>query len=130
MQAIALGKNYGNNSSGLGKFAVCEYSSPNIAKPFHLGHLRSTIIGSFVEKLLNSSGWKTVSINYLGDWGKQYGLLAVGFEKYGDEQKLVEDPIRHLFEIYVKINADAKENEEVHDVARAYFKQMEDGIRY
>ena len=95
-----------------------------------MGHLRSTIIGSFVEKLLNSSGWKTVSINYLGDWGKQYGLLAVGFEKYGDEQKLVEDPIRHLFEIYVKINADAKENEEVHDVARAYFKRMEDGILF
>ena len=93
-----------------------------------MGHLRSTIIGSFVQKLLQASGWKTVSINYLGDWGKQYGLLAVGFEKYGDEEKLVSDPIGHLFEIYVKINKDATDNEEIHDIARAYFKRMEDGF--
>ena len=127
-QSIEMKKLYGNNSSGMGKFACCEYSSPNIAKPFHLGHLRSTIIGSFVKKVLENSGWKTVSINYLGDWGKQYGLLAVGFEKYGDEEKLVQDPIGHLFEIYVKINKDAAEDEKIHDVARQYFKKMEDGI--
>jgi arginyl-tRNA synthetase len=70
-QAIKMGKQFGKNSSGYGKFAVCEYSSPNIAKPFHAGHLRSTIIGSFIEKLLKHCGWQTISINYLGDWGKQ-----------------------------------------------------------
>ncbi|KAF9995380.1 hypothetical protein BGZ65_008969 [Modicella reniformis] len=68
-----------------------------------------------------------MSMNYLGDWGKQYGLLAVGFERYGSEEKLLEDPIKHLFDVYVKINQDAKENEAVHDEARAYFKKMEDG---
>lgn len=72
-QAIKQNVKFGNNCSGFGKFAVCEYSSPNIAKPFHAGNLRSTILGSFIQKLLNSCGWKTVSINYLGDWGKQYG---------------------------------------------------------
>ena len=74
-QAIIMDKKYGSNSSGFGKFGICDYSSPNIAKPFHAGHLRSTIIGSFVEKLLGCNGWSTMSINYLGDWGKQYGIL-------------------------------------------------------
>ena len=65
---------YGSNASGFGKLAVVEYSSPNIAKPFHAGHLRSTIIGSFIKNLLGVAGWSSVSINYLGDWGKQYGI--------------------------------------------------------
>lgn len=81
-----------------------EFSSPNIAKPFHAGHLRSTIIGSFVRNILDANGFDTVSMNYLGDWGKQYGLLAVGFERYGCEEKLLEDPIKHLFDVYVQIN--------------------------
>ncbi|KAI8927813.1 hypothetical protein BC831DRAFT_451163 [Entophlyctis helioformis] len=118
---------YGSNTSGYGKFAVVEFSSPNIAKPFHAGHLRSTIIGSFIKQVLDFSGYGSVSINYLGDWGKQYGLLAVGFDRYGDDAKLEADPIRHLFEVYVKINNDAADHPEVHDEARAYFKRMEDG---
>jgi arginyl-tRNA synthetase len=126
-QAITMGDKFGSNYSGLGKLAICEFSSPNIAKPFHIGHLRSTIIGSFLQKLLSLSGWQTVSINYLGDWGKQYGLLAVGYEKFGSEKALLEDPIKHLYEVYVKINAEASENEDIHDEARAYFKKMEDG---
>jgi arginyl-tRNA synthetase len=130
IQAIQQGTKFGNNSTGFGKFAVCEFSSPNIAKPFHAGHLRSTIIGGFVQKLLDACGWRTVSINYLGDWGKQYGLLAVGFAKYGSHEKLESDPIGHLYEVYVKINNDASENEAIHDEARSYFKKMEDGTTY
>lgn len=104
VQILQLGPDYGKNSSGIGKTAIIEYSSPNIAKPFHAGHLRSTIIGNFIKNVAKSNGWDTVSINYLGDWGKQYGLLALGFEKYGDREKLKENPIIHLFDVYVKIN--------------------------
>lgn len=89
---------------GGNKKVVVEFSSPNIAKPFHAGHLRSTIIGSFVRNILDANGYDTVSMNYLGDWGKQYGLLAIGFERYGSEEKLLEDPIKHLFDVYVKVN--------------------------
>ncbi|KAF9182270.1 hypothetical protein BGZ51_000881 [Haplosporangium sp. Z 767] len=120
-------KRWGCNNHGQNKKVIVEFSSPNIAKPFHAGHLRSTIIGSFVRNILDANGFNTMSMNYLGDWGKQYGLLAVGFERYGSEEKLLEDPIKHLFDVYVKINQDAKENDAVHDEARAYFKKMEDG---
>ena len=84
---------------------IVEFSSPNIAKPFHAGHLRSTIIGGFLSNLYEMNGWRVIRINYLGDWGRQYGLLANAFEMFGDEQKLKADPIGHLFDIYVKINA-------------------------
>lgn len=88
------------------KKVVVEYSSPNIAKEFHTGHLRSTIIGGFLIKLYKRAGWETVSMNYLGDWGKQYGVLSEGFEKYGNKEELVKDPVKHLNYVYVKINQD------------------------
>ena len=118
---------YGTNTLGSGKRAVVEFSSPNIAKPFHAGHLRSTIIGHFICQLYKANGWDVISMNYLGDWGKQYGILAVGFEKFGSEEKLKEDPIKHLFEVYVKINDEAKNDPTIQDQARTYFKRMEDG---
>ncbi|CAB5172559.1 uncharacterized protein OCT59_005222 [Rhizophagus irregularis] len=118
---------YGTNQSGAGKKALVEFSSPNIAKPFHAGHLRSTIIGNFVKNVHDANGWETIGLNYLGDWGKQYGLLAVGFEKYGSEEDLLNNPIKHLYDVYVKINEDADKNETINDQARAYFKKMEEG---
>ncbi|KAI3643375.1 hypothetical protein MP228_012930 [Amoeboaphelidium protococcarum] len=118
---------FGQTPSLEGQTVVVEFSSPNIAKPFHAGHLRSTIIGNFVRNIAKANSAKTLAINYLGDWGKQYGLLAVGFERFGSEDALKQDPIRHLFDIYVKISKMAKEDESVNDEARAYFKQMEDG---
>ncbi|PBK72242.1 arginyl-tRNA synthetase [Armillaria solidipes] len=118
---------YGTNVSGKGKTLVIEYSSPNIAKSFHVGHLRSTIIGAFLANLYKSCGWDVISMNYLGDWGTQFGLIAVGFEKYGSQEELEKDAIKHLFDIYVKINKDAEANPEVKAEAGKWFKRMEDG---
>jgi arginyl-tRNA synthetase len=112
---------YGNNqniglrdpsdpSKGKKKIIV-EFSSPNIAKPFHAGHLRSTIIGGFIAKLYAAIGWDVWKMNYLGDWGKQYGLLANGYKKYGSEEQLLRDPINHLFDVYVRINKDSAAQE-------------------
>lgn len=105
---------YGSNpSSGLKdpsdtskgqKKIIVEFSSPNIAKEFHAGHLRSTIIGGFLAKLYALMGWEVLRMNYLGDWGKQYGLLANGFKQFGSQQELAENSIAHLFHVYVEIN--------------------------
>ncbi|KAJ2228871.1 arginyl-tRNA synthetase [Coemansia sp. RSA 1722] len=121
------GTKYGWTTTGAGKRVIVEFSSPNIAKPFHAGHLRSTIIGNFINNIYKAHGWDTISMNYLGDWGKQYGLLAIGFSRFGSEEKLVEDPIRHLYDVYVNINKAAEEDPAIHDQARAYFRKMEDG---
>ncbi|CAH6723526.1 arginine--tRNA ligase, cytoplasmic [[Candida] jaroonii] len=123
-------ESYGSLPMGINKKIIVEFSSPNIAKPFHAGHLRSTIIGGFIANLYEKLGWSVTRINYLGDWGKQFGILAVGFEKYGSAEALDKDPINHLFEVYVKINKDATDEGEdspIHEQARLYFKKMEDG---
>ncbi|KAJ2712515.1 arginyl-tRNA synthetase [Coemansia spiralis] len=123
----AAGSKYGWTNNGAGKRVVVEFSSPNIAKIFHVGHLRSTIIGNFIYNLYKAHGWDAISMNYLGDWGMQYGLLAVGFERYGSEDELAADPLKHLFDIYVKINAEAKVDPAARDAACTYFRKMEDG---
>lgn len=93
---------------------IVEFSSPNIAKPFHAGHLRSTIIGGFFANLYEALGFEVVRINYLGDWGKQYGLLANGYKRFGSEEELEKNPINHLFDVYVKINeVKAPEDKEI-----------------
>ena len=94
------------------KRVIVEFSSPNIAKPFHAGHLRSTIIGGFLANLYEGAGWDVIRMNYLGDWGKQYGVLALGFKKYGSEEELVKNPIGHLYDVYVRISADARDEAE------------------
>ncbi|KAG6027442.1 hypothetical protein E4U40_001532 [Claviceps sp. LM458 group G5] len=127
------------------KRIIVEFSSPNVAKPFHAGHLRSTIIGSFIANLYEASGWDVVRMNYLGDWGKQYGLLALAYQRNGDEEALKKNPIDHLFKLYVQINAEmSAEKEEIEaqkkegkdvsaleansldEQARQYFKRMTD----
>jgi arginyl-tRNA synthetase len=118
---------FGHHSIGQGKRVLVEFSSPNIAKPFHAGHLRSTIIGNFVRNIHNACGYETIAMNYLGDWGKQYGLLAVGFARFGSEEALVQDPIKHLYDVYVEVNKVAETEPTIHDEARAYFRKMEDG---
>ena len=94
------------------KRALVEFSSPNIAKPFHAGHLRSTIIGGFLANLYEAAGWDVLRVNYLGDWGRQFGLLVNAFELYGDEAKLEKDPIGHLYDVYVEINKVSKPEED------------------
>ncbi|KAF1973886.1 arginyl-tRNA synthetase [Bimuria novae-zelandiae CBS 107.79] len=94
------------------KKLIVDFSSPNIAKPFHAGHLRSTIIGGFLANLYEAAGWDVTRLNYLGDWGKQYGVLAIGFDLYGSEEELVKNPIGHLYDVYVKISAKAREEAE------------------
>lgn len=109
------GKSYGFNNSfgkkedGSKKKMVIDFSSPNIAKPFHAGHLRSTIIGGFLSNLYEGMGWDVVRLNYLGDWGKQYGVLAIGFDYFGSEEELVKNPIGHLYDIYVRVSNIQKE---------------------
>jgi arginyl-tRNA synthetase len=128
------------------KRIIVEFSSPNIAKPFHAGHLRSTIIGGFLANLYQGAGWDVIRINYLGDWGRQFGLLAIAFQMFGSEEKLKADPIGHLYDIYVEVNRRAEpeeaeikakkaNNEETSELeeksltgqARRYFKRMENG---
>ncbi|KAI1181220.1 arginyl-tRNA synthetase [Nemania sp. FL0916] len=93
------------------KRLVVDFGSPNIAKPFHAGHLRSTIIGGFIANLYEHAGWDVVRLNYLGDWGKQYGVLGVAFADFGDPDELRRDPISHLFNIYVKASAVSREQQ-------------------
>lgn len=112
-------------SSGRKKIIV-EFSSPNIAKPFHAGHLRSTIIGGFLANLYEGAGWDVTRMNYLGDWGKQYGVLAVGYEKFGNEKELEANPIGHLYELYVKISKMAKDEEEPIKAKQEEIKKLQE----
>ncbi|NXC79804.1 SYRM protein, partial [Cercotrichas coryphoeus] len=105
--------------------AVIEFSSPNIAKKFHIGHLRSTIVGNFIANLKVALGHEVVRINYLGDWGMQFGLLGVGFQSFGNREKLKSSPLQHLFEVYVQINK-AAEDENTKKLAQDFFRKLEE----
>ncbi|XP_025949212.1 probable arginine--tRNA ligase, mitochondrial isoform X1 [Dromaius novaehollandiae] len=104
---------------------VIEFSSPNIAKKFHIGHLRSTIIGNFIANLKVALGHQVTRINYLGDWGMQFGLLGVGFQQFGNNEKLKSSPLQHLFEVYVQINK-AAEDENTKKLAKDFFRKLEE----
>lgn len=131
-EAYGFNKNLGlknplDPSSGAKKMIV-EFSSPNIAKPFHAGHLRSTIIGGFLANLYEGAGWDVVRMNYLGDWGKQYGVLAIGFDLYGNEEELVKNPIGHLYDIYVRVsNVQHEEAEQMKALKAEAAKLKEEG---
>ncbi|KAF9234723.1 hypothetical protein BU15DRAFT_52202 [Melanogaster broomeanus] len=118
---------YGTNTIGAGKKILIEFSSPNIAKSFHVGHLRSTIIGAFLVNLYRACGWDVTSLNYLGDWGTQFGMIASGFEQYGSKEELSKDAIKHLYDVYVKVSKDAEADPNVKVEAAKWFKRMEDG---
>jgi arginyl-tRNA synthetase len=126
-QVLTMGDEYGRTDVGHGKRVMVEFCSCNVGKPFHAGHLRTTIIGNFVKNLYLNHGFHTLGINYLGDWGKQYGLLALGFAKYGDEEALEQDANRHLYEVYVRINRDLGTDPTLDDQAKLLFLKMERG---
>lgn len=120
-------ENYGKTNNGEGKTVIVEYSSPNIAKPFHVGHLFTTVIGSSLYKIFKSQGYDAVGINHLGDTGTQFGKLISAYKRWGDEEALAKEPIKELLRIYVKFHDEAEKNPELVDEGRMYFKNLEDG---
>ncbi|MGL4739977.1 MAG: arginine--tRNA ligase [Sarcina sp.] len=126
-KVLSEGENYGSGNEGEGKNIVVEYSSPNIAKPFHVGHLFTTAIGNSLYRILKFDGYNPIRINHLGDWGTQFGKLISAYKRWGNEEALEEDPIKELLRIYVKFYYEAKENPELDDEGRMYFKRLEDG---
>ena len=121
---------YGSSNIGNGKNIIVEYSSPNIAKPFHIGHFRNTVIGRALYNMYKFLGYNTIGINHLGDWGTQFGKLIEGYKRFGTEYNLEENPIDELTKIYVRINALCKEDESVLEACRDNFKKLEDGDEY
>lgn len=121
---------YGYSKIGEGKTAVIEYSSPNVAKPFHIGHLRTTVIGGSLYKIYNALGYNTVGINYLGDWGLQFGKVMAGLELWKNEYDLENDSINSLLKIYVRFSEEEKQNTELTEMARKWFKKLEDKDEY
>jgi len=129
LQEVLNKKEYGSKPQDPNKKVVVEYSSPNIAKPFTVGHLRSTIIGDAVANLLDANGWKVYRDNHLGDWGTQFGKQIYAIKKWGDKEKIEksERPIKELVELYIKFHEEAEKNPEIEDEARKWFKKLEDG---
>ena len=118
---------YGSSNIGQGKNVVIDYSAPNIAKPFHIGHLRSTVIGGALYKIYNFLGYNSVGINYLGDWGLQFGKVMAGYDMWKDEYDFSKSEIQAILKIYVRFCQEEKEKPELTEKAREYFKRLEDG---
>lgn len=118
---------YGKLNIGQGRNVTIDMSSPNIAKPFSVGHLRSTVIGDALANIHAKLGYNPIRINHLGDWGKQFGMLIVAYKLWGDKAAVEADPISELLKLYVRINAEAEEKPELDDEARQWFKKLEDG---
>jgi arginyl-tRNA synthetase len=124
---LEAGDNYGASNIGAGKTVCVEYSSPNIAKPFHIGHLFTTAIGNALYKMFKKEGYNTVGLNHLGDWGTQFGKLISAYDRWIDEEALEKAPIDELLRIYVKFHEEAKNDPSLEDEARANFKALETG---
>ncbi len=122
-----LGNAYGRSNSGEGRKVIVEYSSPNIAKPFHIGHIRSTVIGNAIYKLYDAVGFDVIRINHLGDYGTQFGKMIVAYRKWGSEEELAKDPIKSLLSYYTRFHKEAEEHPELEDEARETFVKLEAG---
>ena len=118
-------ENYGSSDLGNGKTVIVEFSSPNIAKPFHIGHIRSTVIGNSLYKIYKFLGYNTIAINHLGDYGTQFGMLISAYKKWGDREVIESEPIKELLKLYVRFNMEAEEDESLRDEARYWFHQLE-----
>lgn len=124
---IEAGADYGQQDEGKGQNITIDLSSPNIAKPFSVGHLRSTVIGDALSNIFRKMGYNTIKINHLGDWGKQFGLLMVAYKKWGSKEAVEANPIDELLKLYVRINAEIENDPELDDEGRLWFKKLEDG---
>ncbi|NLX61149.1 MAG: arginine--tRNA ligase [Tissierellia bacterium] len=118
---------YGAQDIGKGRNIIVEFSSPNIAKPFHIGHIRSTVIGNSLYKICKFLGFNAIAINHLGDYGTQFGMLIAAYKKWGDKEVIENDPINELLKLYVKFNAEAEKDEALKDEARYWFRELENG---
>lgn len=118
---------YGSSTIGNGKTVIVEFSSPNIAKPFHIGHIRTTVIGNSLYQIYKFLGYDTIAINHLGDYGTQFGMLISAYKKWGDKSVIEADPIKELLKLYVRFNSEAEEDPALKDEARYWFKELEDG---
>ncbi len=130
LNEIAKSEEYGKSDIGNGKNIVIDYSAPNIAKPFHIGHLRSTVIGGALYKIYKILGYNVIGINHLGDYGTQFGKLIEGYKLWGNEYDIEKDPINELTKIYIRINNLCKEDENVLNACRDNFKKLENGDKY
>ena len=124
---IEAGADYGQQDEGKGQNITIDLSSPNIAKPFSVGHLRSTVIGDALSNIFRKMGYNTIKINHLGDWGKQFGLLMVAYKKWGSKEAVESNPIDELLKLYVRINAEIENDPELDEEGRKWFKKLEDG---
>lgn len=130
LKQIEEQENYGKSTIGNGKNIVIDYSAPNIAKPFHIGHLRSTVIGAALYNIYKQLGYNTIGINHLGDYGTQFGKLIEGYKMWGKEYDIEKDPINELTKIYVRINEACKDDENILKACRDNFKKLEDKDPY
>ncbi len=115
-------KNVGNNEN-----IIIEYSSPNIAKPFHLGHFRNTVLGNSLYRIYKELGYNVTGINHLGDWGRQFGLIIEGYKRYSKDYDMENEPLKSISDIYVKMTKLSKEDESIIEIARQNFKKLEQG---
>ncbi|MFI3167925.1 MAG: arginine--tRNA ligase [Bacillota bacterium] len=127
-EILREGENFASSNMGAGKTICIDYSSINIAKPFHIGHLSTTAIGASLYRTYKHLGFEVVGINYLGDWGTQFGKMISAYKHWGDKQLIEKGGVDELVKIYVKFHKEAESDEELNDEARGYFKQIEDGV--
>ncbi len=126
-QVLTEGADYGQNENGNNGNVPIDMSSPNIAKPISMGHLRSTVIGNSIAEILKKNGYNPIKDNHLGDWGTQFGKLITAYLKWGNEEDVKKDPISNLVKYYVKFHKEDVEHPELDDEAREWFKKLEDG---
>ena len=124
---LTQGENYGADNCGAGKTVVLDYSSINIAKRFHIGHLSTTMIGASLNRLYKFFGYNTVGVNHLGDWGTQFGKMIAAYKRWGDKETVEKGGVDEMVKLYVRFNTEAKEHPELDDEGRAWFKAIEDG---
>ena len=126
-EAVAKGDEYGRSDMGEGKKVIVEYSSPNIAKPFHIGHIRSTVIGNSIYKIYDFLGYDAMRINHLGDYGTQFGKMICAYRRWGNKEDVIKEPIKTLLSYYTKFHEEAENDPSLEDEARAIFTKLEHG---